>query len=91
MSTSDVVGMAKARIKLDCGLDQLYDLIKAGELDSYLEGNRRKITIESIERLIEKRLAADSGEFRRHEHMRVLRAKHRRRGRAGAPERDTAA
>jgi hypothetical protein len=32
MSTSDVVGMAKARIKLDCGLDQLYDLSKPASL-----------------------------------------------------------
>ena len=38
-----VVSMAKARVLLDCGMDQLYALIKAGELDSYVEGTRRKI------------------------------------------------
>ena len=60
-----VVGMATAETLLDCGYDTIYDLIKAGELDSYLEGHRRKITTASIERLIQKRLAAASGEFQR--------------------------
>jgi hypothetical protein len=60
-----VVGVARARILLDTGLDSIYDLIKAGELDSYLEGRRRKITVASIERLIRKRLAANGGVFRR--------------------------
>jgi hypothetical protein len=58
-----VVGMAKAKAKLDCGHDTIYDLIKAGELDSYLEGKFRKITMASIERLIEKRLAAGPGKW----------------------------
>src|SRR5215470_14907146 len=60
-----VVGMNKAQALLDCGHDQLYDLIRAGELDSYVEGTRRKITMASIERLITKRLAATAGEFQR--------------------------
>ena|SRR6516165_9855957 len=60
-----VVGMAKAKVLLDCSNDQLYDLIKAGELDSYVEATRRKITTASIERLIAKRLAATVGEFQR--------------------------
>jgi len=60
-----VVSMAKAGFLLDCGHDQIYDLIRARELESYLEGHRRKITMGSIERLIAKRLAAAGGEFRR--------------------------
>jgi hypothetical protein len=60
-----VVGMNKAEALLDCGHDQLYELIRAGELDSYIEGTRRKITMASIEALIAKRLAATGGEFRR--------------------------
>ena len=60
-----VVGMAKAKVLLDCSNDQLYDLIKAGELDSYVEATRRKITTASIEALILKRLAATAGEFQR--------------------------
>ena len=46
-----VVGVAKAKAFLDCSHDQIYDLIRAGELDSYLERNRRKITMASIEAL----------------------------------------
>ena len=53
------------KVLLDCSNDQLYDLIKAGELDSYVEATRRKITTASIERLIAKRLAATAGEFQR--------------------------
>ena len=60
-----VVSMAKARVLLDCGHDQIYDLIKARELDSYTEGTRRKITMASIDALIAKRLAANGGEFQR--------------------------
>jgi hypothetical protein len=72
-----VVGMTKAQALLDTGLDSLYDLIKAGELDSYLEQKRRKITMESIERLIQKRLAAATTEFEYRERMRALRVKPR--------------
>jgi hypothetical protein len=59
-----VVGVGKAKVLLDCSHDQIYDLLKAGELSSYLERNRRKILMSSIEALIEQRLAASGGEFR---------------------------
>ena len=36
----------------------LYQLINAGELETYREGKARKITIRSLEALIERRLAA---------------------------------
>jgi hypothetical protein len=68
MSDTDkplVVGMTKAEHLLDSGADKLYDLIKAGELDSYLDGNRRKVTIASIERYVRKQLAASSSGFQR--------------------------
>ena len=58
-----VVGVGKAKVLLDCSHDQIYDLIKAGDLASYIERNRRKITMASIEALIAKRLAATNGEF----------------------------
>jgi hypothetical protein len=70
-----VVGMRKAGVMLDCGDDALYGHIKNGDLDSFLDGNRRKITVESIERLIEKRLAADPGKLDRAPAMRKLRAR----------------
>ena len=79
-----VVKRAKAAFLLDCGYDKIYDLIKAGELDSFLEGRSRKITMESIERLIQKRLAAASKGFQRGRYP-------RRRGRVGTPERDRVA
>jgi hypothetical protein len=56
-----VIGVVKAKALLDCCHDQIYDLIRAGELESYLEANRRKIVYSSIERLIAKRLAATGG------------------------------
>jgi excisionase family DNA binding protein len=42
---------------LDTGNTRLYELLAAGELDSYREGRSRKITIESIRRLVRRRLA----------------------------------
>jgi len=62
-----VVGPAVATALLDCGFDKLYELIDADELESYLEGARRKITLASIERLVQRRLAARSGKLDRSE------------------------
>jgi hypothetical protein len=64
-----VVSMIKAGFLLDCGHDQIYDLLRAGELDSYVEGTRRKVTMASIERLVAKRLATTGGEYRRGPHV----------------------
>jgi len=85
-----VVGMAKAEILLDCGYDTLYGLIKTHQLDSYLENNHRKITMDSIERLIQKRLAAASGEFQRGRAPSRKQGPTRRRSSA-RPEAETAA
>jgi hypothetical protein len=41
---------------LACGNTRGYELIAAGELDSFLDGRSRKITVESIHRYIQKRL-----------------------------------
>jgi hypothetical protein len=43
---------------LDCGTTRLYELIDAGELQSFLDGASRKITVESIRRYIAKHLAS---------------------------------
>jgi hypothetical protein len=43
---------------LDCGITRLYELLNRGELESFLDGRSRKITVESIQRYIAKRLAA---------------------------------
>ena len=39
---------------------KLYELINAGELESYTEGKSRRITIKSINDYIERRLAAEA-------------------------------
>ena len=41
-----VVSPRRARHMLDCGNTRLYELLAAGELDSFLDGRSRKITVE---------------------------------------------
>jgi hypothetical protein len=60
-----VVSLAKTKYLLDTSLDEVYRLIREGELKSYLEGHRRKVVFASIEALIARRLAATGGEFQR--------------------------
>jgi hypothetical protein len=52
-----VVRPAQAAIMLSCGITQVYALINTKELDAFLDGHARKITVESIRRYIAKRLA----------------------------------
>ena len=42
---------------LSCGNTQGYQLLAAGELDSYKEGRARKITVASIKALVARRIA----------------------------------
>jgi hypothetical protein len=51
-----VVRPKGARRMLNCGQTRLYELIAAGELDSFLDGRSRKITVESIYRYVRRRL-----------------------------------
>jgi hypothetical protein len=51
-----VVSPRRALHMLDRGRTRLYELIGKGELDSYLDGRSRKITVESIHRHIKRRL-----------------------------------
>jgi len=39
---------------------KLYELINAGELESYTEGKSRRITVKSINAYLERRLAAEA-------------------------------
>ena len=39
---------------------KLYELINAGELESYTEGKSRRITVKSINEYLERRLAAEA-------------------------------
>ena len=54
-----VVRPKRAWHMLDCGNTRGYELVKAGELESFLDGRSRKITVESIHRYIARKLAAE--------------------------------
>ena len=54
-----VVKPRDARQLLAVGNTYLYELIAAGELDSFRDGRSRKITVDSIRRYIARRLAAN--------------------------------
>lgn len=54
-----VVSPKRARYLLDVGNTRLYELLAASELDSFLDGRSRKITVESIRRYISRRLSTD--------------------------------
>jgi hypothetical protein len=51
-----VVSPRRARILLDVGNTKLYELIDAGELESFKDGKARKITMSSIKRRINRLL-----------------------------------
>jgi len=53
-----VVSPRRARYMLDCGNTRLYELLNSNELESYLDGRSRKVTVASIHRYIARRLAA---------------------------------
>ena len=50
-----VVKPRSACLLLDCGMTYLYDLINAGEIDSFKDGKSRKITTASIKAYIARR------------------------------------
>jgi excisionase family DNA binding protein len=49
---------------LSVSLSRLYELLRAGELDSYADGYNRRVTMASIHRFIERRLAESGGSWR---------------------------
>jgi hypothetical protein len=57
-----VVSPRRARYMLDCGNTRLYELLNSNELESYLDGRSRKVTVAFI-----------TGEFSRSETRKVLR------------------
>jgi hypothetical protein len=46
---------------LSCSLKRVYELINAGELESFLDGGSRKITTASIAAYVARRLAQPGG------------------------------
>jgi hypothetical protein len=55
-----VVSPRLARRMLDIGTTRLYELIKAGEVESYLDGRSRKIIVDSIYQYIQRCLRTRS-------------------------------
>jgi len=49
----------KATFMLDCGNTHLYELLAAGELQSFKDGKSRKIVVQSIHDYIARRLVED--------------------------------
>jgi hypothetical protein len=56
-----VVSPKGARRMLNCGQTRLFELIAARELDSFLDGRSRKITVDSIYRYVRRRLEETQG------------------------------
>lgn len=56
-----VVSPARAKAMLDCGTTRLYELIAAGELESFRDGKSRKITVSSIRARVARKLAESRG------------------------------
>jgi excisionase family DNA binding protein len=59
---ASVLGLAvnpkRAAFMLDCSLSRIYELMAQGELENYLDGRNRRITVETLKAFIARRLAA---------------------------------
>ena len=58
-----VLTPAQAQTALQCGPTRLWDLINAGEVESFLDGNRRRITARSVSDYVNRKLAASSAKI----------------------------
>jgi hypothetical protein len=59
-----IVKPREARCMLACGNTRLYELLAAEELESFVDGRSRKITVESIRRYIARRQSPASRKMR---------------------------
>jgi hypothetical protein len=53
---------------IGCGKSRLYELMQSGEIESYLDGAARKVSIESCNRFVDRRLAQSRSTFERARH-----------------------
>ena len=72
-----VVRPREAWAMLGCGKDHGYKLLNSGQLDSYEDGWARKITVESIERYVARRLAEPRTKLRPNARNKAAAAKKR--------------
>jgi len=63
MSGKSVLSVKEARSRLDMSQATIYKRIMSGELASYLDGGRRKIPTQSVNRYIEQHLEASRDTF----------------------------
>jgi hypothetical protein len=70
-----VVRPREAWALLGCGHSRGYQLLDRGELESFVDGSARWITVQSIERYIARRLAAPKRKIRKAPHRRLLEAR----------------
>ncbi len=57
------VSAKEAARLLSLSLSRLYELLRAGELQSYADGNSRRVTMASIHGYVERRLADSGGRW----------------------------
>ena len=53
-----VTSVSGLMIALDCGRDKAYAAINSGEVESFLDGRRRRIVVKSIEDYVARKVAA---------------------------------
>jgi excisionase family DNA binding protein len=64
-ATPLIVKPRDAEIMLNCSHKRLYELLNAGELESFRDGGSRKITVESINAYIKRKLQSAAAERHR--------------------------
>jgi excisionase family DNA binding protein len=60
-----ITNVARACEALDCSRDRLYDLLKSGEIESFLDGRSRKIVVASLDAYIARRVEASNKRWER--------------------------
>jgi len=62
---TDVDGGCK---RANVGKDRFYELLKSGEIESYLDGRSRKVLLASVDAYIDRQIAQSKGSFQRARH-----------------------
>jgi hypothetical protein len=65
-----VCNVRTAEVLLGEGKDRIYALIRSGEIESYLDGSSRKISVASIKARVARKLAASKNKFEQGRHPR---------------------
>jgi excisionase family DNA binding protein len=65
-----VTSVHGACVMLDCGKDKVYALLQAKELESYRDGEARRVVVASVRAYIARKLAAAKNKFEQGRHPR---------------------